>query len=121
MLNEKISMKFLRKVKPGSQTGQKIGFPTINLNIGNFFDYHKPGAYTCKVLISEKEYLGALYFGQKMHHKAMVLEIYILNFSRKIYGQFITFKVGKKIRSPKRFTDLRKLKKQIETDLKNVV
>ncbi|MBU0577178.1 riboflavin kinase [Patescibacteria group bacterium] len=114
-------MQFRRKVKPGSKTGQKIGFPTINLNIGSFSDYNKPGAYTCKVLIGKKEYLGALYFGQKMHHKAMVLEIHILNFSHKIYGQFITFKVGKKIRSPKQFTDLQELKKQIAKDIKSVI
>lgn len=110
---------FRRKVKLGSGVGRKISFPTINLNVCNFA--HPPGVYACSLIINDKDYSGALYFGPKIHHKGNVLEIYILNFSSKIYGKFIKFKVGKKIRSPKRFTDIQQLKKQIEIDIKSVV
>ncbi|MBU0727974.1 riboflavin kinase [Patescibacteria group bacterium] len=108
-----------RKVKPGSKTGQKIGFPTVNLNVGTFS--YKPGVYKCTIWVKGKEYIGALYFGPKMHHRGNVLEIHILNFSRKIYGEFVRFEVDKKIRSPKQFTDLEQLKKQIEKDFQSIV
>lgn len=108
-----------RKVKPGSKTGQKIGFPTINLNVGNFS--HEQGVYVCDLIVGGKKYKGALYFGPKMHHRGNVMEIHILNFSSRIYGQFVKFKVGGKIRSPKKFLDLKELKNQIRKDLKGMV
>ncbi len=112
---------FKRKVKQGSKTGRKIGYPTINFNVGNFVDYYQSGVYVCEIIINSKIYKGALYFGKKMHHKGNVLEIYILNFSHKIYGQFVQFKVSKKIRSPKSFSELSELKKQVGKDLRSIV
>ena len=106
---------YRRKVKSGSKKGRKIGFPTINLNPGGIG--HPPGVYACDVVIDEKAYKGILYFGPKMHHAGDVLEIHILNFSTNIYDKFIKFRIGKKIRSPKKFTDIQELKKQIEIDL----
>lgn len=114
-------MLFIRKVKAGSKTGQKIGFPTINLNVGNFSGDYKEGVYKCNVYIGSKEYTGALYYGPKMHHKGNILEIYIMGFSKRIYGQFIKFKIVRKIRIPKVFKELNELKKQIEIDLKDMI
>jgi len=110
-----------RKVKPGSKTGNKIGFPTLNFNIGDFVNQYKPGVYKCEVIIDNSSYIGALFFGPKTSRKGNVLEIHIINYNRHIYGQYVRFKVGKKIRGPKRFNDLSELKKQIEKDLKIIV
>ena len=113
--------KFRRKVKHGSKTGQKIGFPTINLNVGQFGKYVQKGVYQCQVFVDNKLYKSVLYFGQKMHHKEDCLEIYILNFNRQIYGKWISFKLGKRIRGPKKFEDLNYLKKQIKKDLQSMI
>lgn len=112
---------FFRKVQHGSKTGQKIGFPTINLNVGRFGECVQKGVYQCQVFVDNKPFLGALYFGQKMNHQGDCLEIHILNFKHQIYGQFISFQLGEKIRGPKKFEDLDSLKKQIEEDLKSVI
>lgn len=114
-------MKFIRKIKSGSKTGRKIGFPTLNFNVGNFGDHYKPGVYKCEVNLDNSSYIGALYFGPKLSHKNNVLEVHVVNYNGQIYGQYIRFKVGKKIRSPKFFSDLGELKKQIEKDLIMVV
>lgn len=114
-------MIFRRKVKKGSQTGKKIGYPTINLNIGNFSDYYKHGVYKCTVIIDSSSYIGALYFGPKLSHKSKVLEVHIIDFDGRIYGQFVQIKVGKKIRNPQQFSNLQALKKQIVIDMKNML
>jgi riboflavin kinase/FMN adenylyltransferase len=112
---------FRRKVKKGIALGRKIGYPTLNFNVGNFGDYYKPGVYKCEITLDNSSYIGALYFGPKLSHKSNVLELHIVNYIGQIYGQFVRFKVGKKIRSPKTFSGLDELKKQIEKDLKKVV
>lgn len=114
-------MQFRRKVKKGSQTGRKIGFPTLNFEVGNFGEYYDPGVYISEIEIEDKGHIGALYYGPKMHHEGDVLEIYVLDFDGQVYGQFVQFKIIKKTRSPKAFTNLDDLKKQIEMDIENIV
>ncbi len=109
-----------RKVQPGTKTGQKIGYPTLNFRIGNFSKHYSPGVYVCDVRIADKTYKGALYFGPRLTHRDNVLEVFVIGFSRKIYGQFIRFRVLKKIRKPKKFNNPEELKKQITEDLKQV-
>ena len=112
---------FRRKVKPGSKTGSKIGYPTINLNIGSFKDNYKSGVYKCEVILDNSSYIGALYFGPKLSHKGNILEVHIIKYNGHIYGQYVRIKVGKKIRGPIKFTSLKTLQKQIKEDLKSVV
>ena len=112
---------FRRRVNKGSQTGRKIGFPTINLNVGDFKNHYSPGVYGCRVKIKGEEYKGGLYFGPKMHHSGDVLEIHLLDFSGCVYDCFVSVQVGKRIRNPKKFTSLEDLKKQISLDLEKGV
>lgn len=114
-------MEFRRKVKPGSKMGRKIGFPTLNFNVGNFGQHVLPGVYNCRVFVDGKPFKGALYYGSKMSKKAKVLEVFVLSFHRRIYGRFVRFSVGKKIRGPKKFDSFAALKQQIQKDLKTVI
>lgn len=114
-------MLFRRKVKPGSQVGRKIGFPTLNFNVGDFGQHVHPGVYKCQVFIGKKAYKGALFYGSKMDRKSKTLEIFVLGFSGKIYGSFVWFSVGKKIRAPKKFDNFDALKRQIQKDLQSVL
>ena len=112
---------FRRKVKKGSKTGKQIGYPTINLNIGDFSNHYSPGVYKCEVIIDSSSYIGALFFGPKISQKSNILEVHIMKYNRHIYGQYVRIKVGKKIRNPKQFNNLSELKKQITKDLKNML
>jgi len=111
-------MRFRRKVKHGSKTGRKIGFPTLNFNVGSFKESYQPGVYVCTMEINKKTYNGALYFGPKMHSKIDTLEVFIFDFSDNIYGQFVYFSVDRKLRKPIKFNGLEDLKCQIKKDLK---
>ena len=106
-----------RKVQQGTQTGQKIGYPTLNFNVRDFAKSHQSGVYICDIRITDKLYKGALYFGPRLSYPGKVLEMYVIDFNKKIYGQFIKFRVIKKIRSAKPFKHLDDLKKQIKKDV----
>ncbi|MDH5596759.1 MAG: riboflavin kinase [Candidatus Peregrinibacteria bacterium] len=110
-----------RKVQHGEKMGQKLGFPTLNFRPGNFGDQYAPGVYAAQVRIADKNYSGALYFGPKFSQKGNVLELFVLNFSRTIYGRFVSFKVGKQVRAPMKFDSVETLKKQIEKDIEAIL
>lgn len=106
-----------RKVQKGTVTGRKIGFPTINLNVSNLAKEYTDGVYACSVKINNLIYQGALYMGAGFGHRKKILEIYIIGFSKIIYGKFISFKIFQKLRGTKKFDSLDELKKQIEKDI----
>ncbi len=131
-------MRFRRKVQSGEKLGRKLGFPTLNFRVGSFGDHYEPGVYVCTVNLKRRAvsgerranhtkklhaprstlsaHAGALYFGPKGTGKS-VLEIHVLNFSEQIYGQFVSFEVGEKIRGPKKFESLEALKEGIGRDV----
>jgi len=109
-----------RKVQKGTGIGKKINYPTLNFRIGDFKKCYNEGVYKCEVFIDNKCYNGALYFGPRLSNKKKVLELHVVKFDKDIYGKFINFKILNKIREPKLFKSLDKLKKQITDDLKQV-
>lgn len=111
---------FRRKVKRGTQLGRKLGFPTINLNIGEFRDYFRQGVYGCQVCIGNRSYSGLLYYGPRLIKRGRILEIYIHHFSRALYDQWVRFKVGRFIRGPQKFISPAALQSQMQKDLKHL-
>lgn len=113
-------MWFRRKVKPGHKLGRELGHPTLNFNVGSFALHNKPAVYVCQMKIGDKTYKGALYFGPKLTKPGKALEVFVLDFSGDLYGQFVSFKVGRKIRKPMQFSSPEELKKQIQKDLNSI-
>lgn len=107
---------FRRKVQKGQKLGRIIGFPTINLRVGNFGDHVRQGVYVCNVWYREKKYDGLMHFGPKMGQRKKALEIYIHRFQKIIYGEWVVFEVGKKIREVEKMENISALKKQIKKD-----
>lgn len=114
-------MWYRRKVQTGKKLGKKIGFPTLNFAVGSFGASHCPAVYSAEVKIKDKVYKGALFYGPKLKKRARVLEVHVLNFLGNLYGQFVSFKVGQKIRPPKAFASLDDLKNQIRKDIQSIV
>ena len=111
---------FSRKVQKGTQTGQKIGYPTLNFRVGSFSQACNDGVYSCEVKMGDQIYQGALYLGPRLSKSTKVLEVHIPKFNKNIYGKFIKFRLLKKIRGAKTFSNLDDLKKQIQKDLLNI-
>jgi len=119
-LNRKWSIEGV--VEKGRRMGKKIGFPTCNINIGNYV-VAKPGVYAVKVNIfnSKKIFKGIANLGYRptFNQKKILLEVNIFNFSGNLYNKKITVEFIKFIRGEKKFKGIDQLRKQIKLDLKN--
>ena len=118
-LNRKWSVEGI--VKRGRQMGKKIGFPTINIDMGNYV-ISKPGVYVVKVYIKKnnKPLKGIANLGYRptFNQKKILLEVNIFNFSGNLYNKKLTVEFIKFIRSEKKFGGIDQLRKQIKSDLK---
>lgn len=106
------------KVISGKKLGRVLDFPTINLDNPGILAGNKEGVYACRLNIKGKIYQGVLYFGPRIMLKETrnVVEIFILDFNRDIYGTEVFFQLVKFIRKPRDFPDFAEFKKQLEED-----
>lgn len=108
---------FWGKVKTHNKRGKKLGFPTANVNLSQKIP---EGIYISKTKLDGVEYKSLTFigvaktFGEKKFHA----EIYILDFSKNIYGAWIAVKLLKKIRTNKKFESVEELVEQMKEDEK---
>src|SRR5712691_6344606 len=108
------------RVAHGDKTGRKIGFPTANirikhprLSLGGIFAVELAG-------ISEHPLKGVASLGVRPTVKengAPLLEIYLLDFDREIYGQHVRVDFLHKLRNEEKYSNLETLTRQIATDV----
>ena len=102
----------------GLNNGQKIGFPTINIENGDYF-LPKCGVYGLEVVIGNEVVRGIGNLGKHPTISMLdkpILEIHLLDFSREIYGEFVTVIFKKYLRDEKKFSSVEELKNQIKID-----
>ena len=106
------------EVIKGQKRGRKIGFPTCNLKIGNYI-IPKLGVYAVKVKSRDfnKNGVANIGFRPTFRGKKLLLETNIFGINKNLYNKVITVNFKKFIR-PKKFRDLKHLKKQIKIDIK---
>ncbi len=108
------------KIVHGNKIGRTIGFPTANLKISE--DYKlipAEGVYIVTVQIGKKSYFGMLNIGRRPtieQNGRLSVEVYILDFSRDIYGEELTLHLLKWVRADQKFSGMDDLKLQIEKD-----
>ena len=108
------------KVIKGEKRGRKIGFPTCNLELGNYV-HPKAGVYASKIIINK--YLkrkGIVNIGYKptFGKNKLLLEAHIFGLKKNLYDKTIKVMLVKFIRNEKKFSNIDKLKKQIKKDIK---
>ena len=118
LLNRKWSIE--GKVQKGKQLGQKIGFPTANIDIKDYV-LACPGVYAVRVKMknNSKIYKGIANLGYRptFNGKKLLLEVHLFNFSGNLYDKDLLVEFLKFIRKEKKFRNMEQLKKQIKTDL----
>ncbi len=109
-------------VKRGEKRGRKIGFPTCNLDLGNYI-VPKSGVYSSVVIINKKiKKKGIVNIGYKptFGKNKLLLEVHIFGLKKNLYDKSIKVMLTKFIRKEKKFKNIIKLKKQIKKDIKKI-
>ncbi len=98
------------KVKKGKGLGRQLGFPTANLESG---DYVLPswGVYAAYTKVGSRRFLSAVNLGKDG------LETHLVNFSENILGEAISITFLEKIRPELDFQSQAKLAESIQKDI----
>lgn len=104
-------------VTKGKQLGRRIGFPTANIEMGDYLHPAK-GVYAVTVVISARVYQGVANFGARptVDGNGVLLEVHLFNFDQDIYGEKIEVSFHKFLRPEQKFANLDALKEQISKD-----
>ncbi len=104
-------------VVTGNKQGRNLGFPTINIELG---DYIRPafGVYAAKIYIAGRSLYGAANIGIRptINGTKELLEVHIFDFSENIYGQSVQVELIEYIRPEQKFVKLESLQAQIAED-----
>ncbi len=107
------------KVVMGNQIGQKIGFPTANIDLDNDFKLIPSiGVYAILIEYQNVTYKGMLNIGIRptLNINKLSIEAHIFGFNKDIYGQYIKVLFVDKIRDEQRFNGLDELVIQLQKD-----
>ena len=107
------------KVKRGEKRGRRIGFPTCNLDLGNYI-IPKIGVYSSIVNVNNKFKKKAIVnIGYKptFGKNKLLLEAHIFGLKKNLYDKSIKIMLTRFIRKEKKFKNIIQLKKQIKKDI----
>ncbi len=111
---------FSGEVVVGDKRGRTIGFPTINIEVGNAGKIlPSTGVYAVKVFWNKHIFNGVMNIGKRPTFKnsgEIITEINLFNFDKDIYGEKVTVEVVEKIREEKKFSSIKDLVEQINKD-----
>jgi riboflavin kinase/FMN adenylyltransferase len=104
----------------GISLATRLGFPTANIN-----PHHEvlppSGVYAVKVILDNQRLKGVCYIGTKPTFKrkkeARHIEVYIFDFNKNIYKEFLEIQFIQKIREERKFASLTALARQIKKDI----
>ncbi|MCX8092858.1 MAG: bifunctional riboflavin kinase/FAD synthetase [Candidatus Goldbacteria bacterium] len=101
--------------------GRHIGFkyPTANIKL-KYEDIPATGVWAVRVFYKDKSYLGAANIGTAptlKNEKKALLEVYIYNFHKMIYGEKLRVVFLEKIRDEKKFKTQEELIKRVDKDI----
>jgi len=97
-------------VQKGARRGTVLGFPTVNIPLG---DASVSGIYAATVKVGEETYEAVAFADPRR----TILEAHLLDFSADLYGWNVTIELLKKIREGKKFPDDAALRAAIAGDI----
>jgi riboflavin kinase/FMN adenylyltransferase len=107
-------------VVPGDRLGQKLGFPTANLNVTGLA-LPPSGVYAGRAEADGRWHLAVANVGVRPTLERPVpelrLEVHLVEFDGDLYGRPLEFEFGSKLRGEQKFASLEALKEQIGRDI----
>ncbi len=112
------------KVIHGYKIGKELGFPTANIEL--IFKYIVPseGVYLTNTYLNGEKYLSITSIGTNptvTDQKEIKIEVYIIDFDKKIYDQIITIEFIKRMRDQIKFDTKEELIDQMNLDLEEAL
>jgi riboflavin kinase/FMN adenylyltransferase len=108
------------RIVEGDRIGQKMGFPTANLEVTNLI-LPPNGVYPASTRVKGKFYRAALNIGVRPTVSAVKpqlrVEAHLLDFSGELYGEELELQTGMKLREEQRFGSVEELREQIGRDV----
>ena len=106
------------RVSHGDKRGRTLGFPTINVGISRKLS-PVLGVFNVLVETNKKTYYGVCNVGKRptVGGEKTLLEVFIFDFNREIYGERVTVVFKQKSREEMKFDSLEELKQQIAKDV----
>lgn len=107
------------EVVKGNNLGEKIGFPTANLEIKESYKLlPKTGSYVVKAQLENETVYGMMNIGcnPTVEGKKQTIEIHFFDFNKDLYGKKIQIDVLKFLRDEQKFDSVEDLKNQLKTD-----
>ena len=104
-------------VEQGAKVGRTLGFPTINLTLGDLIEPRR-GVYAVKTTIDNVAHDGVANFGRRptVGAPAPLLEVHIFDFAGDLYGRRVDVAFISFLRDEMKFSGLDALKAQIAAD-----
>ncbi|WFA09758.1 bifunctional riboflavin kinase/FAD synthetase [Tissierella sp. Yu-01] len=120
LLNREYSIK--GKVVPGKKIGNKLGFPTANIEPDINYVIPKLGVYSTEVIIDDKKYLSATSVGYNptFEEATIKIETHIIDFKDDIYNKEIELIFIEYLRNEIKFSTIDSLVEQISIDIAKV-
>ena len=113
----------LGTVVPGDELGKKLGYPTANLS-AHSEQFPPNGVYLAEAWIHGVLYHGVVNLGYRptvsSGKSERVLEVYLLDFDRDIYGEDVEVRFARYLRPEQKFDSMEALVRQIELDVQQV-
>lgn len=106
-------------VTTGMGIGNKLGFPTANINFPVNVVKPARGVYLVKGYVGDLKIYGVANLGIKptLGKNKFNVEVHLFDFNQDIYGQKITIELIKFLRPEKKFTSIENLTKQVKKDI----
>jgi riboflavin kinase/FMN adenylyltransferase len=110
----------LGTVVHGDDLGKKIGFPTANLS-AHSEQFPPNGVYFAEAKLDGVVYPGVVNLGcrptMSSGRSDRILEVYLLDFNRDVYGKDLELRFVRYLRPEKKFESVDALVRQIERDV----
>src|SRR5215472_15110626 len=109
----------LGTVVRGDNLGKEIGFPTANLS-AHSEQFPPNGVYFAEAILDGERFRGVVNLGLRptvSSSRDRILEVYLLDFDRDIYGKDLELRFIRYLRPEKKFENVDALVRQIERDV----
>ena len=110
------------KVIHGDKIGTTLGFPTLNINIKNL-NLPFEGVFAVKIKLQSLIFFGAASLGTRPtidEKLKLALEVFVFDFDKNIYSEFVEVFFLEKIRDQEKFNNLEEMIFQMKKDIKKI-